>query len=112
MSQALLSEAPGPGVAAPGMQNVASVDTALINRGYSNLAGGKLTGLLGTGMKSPAGKFAAKEGMSSLMQPPQQPPPPQRPPRPPPMEPMPLPYGNSGLSEEDKQRLRMQGFMV
>jgi hypothetical protein len=108
-SSSLLSTAPGPGVVAPGMKYPAMADTALINAGYPEMAGGKVTGLLAQGSGSPSSKLALRQTMSS-MQPQQAPQQQQRPTYAPPQQQPPmLPYG---MSEEEKQRLRMMGYQV
>jgi hypothetical protein len=105
------SMAPGPGVVAPGMQNVANADTALINAGYPNMAGGKLTGLLSTGAKSPAARYAMTQGLKMMNQPTQQPM--SRPPMAPQQQqPMQMMYGDSTLDEETKRKLRAAGYPV
>lgn len=112
--QGLLSAAPGPGVAASGMGNVAAADTYLINAGYPNMAGGKMTGLLQTGSRSPASKYAMKQAIGMMNQPQQQPM----------QRPMPMPQQQSApmtqmygmdpmmLDEETKRRLRMAGYPI
>ena len=107
----LLSNAPGPGVVAPGKQAAAMLDTAAINAGAPQMAPGYWNPLVG---KSDAQKFAMKQGLS-MMSPEQQ----QYQPAPPPRnnyqpEPMQLPYGDpyGGMSEEEKERLRRMGYVI
>lgn len=105
------SFAPGPGVAAPGMQGAARLDTALINAGFPEAAGGQATGLLGKFIpNSKAGsRLMMNQGMN-LMNPPQQPMPAPPPPPPPQQQPQQNPYLE--MTEEEKQRLRAMGYMV
>lgn len=105
------SMAPGPGVVAPGQQLGAMADTAAINAGFPKAA---------PGYWAPKGskEFAMKQGLGMMGQDqtPPAPPPPRRQEQPPVP---PAPYGGSGLpggllglSEEEKQRLRMMGYPV
>ena len=56
------------GVMAPGMENAALADSWLINNGMSGMAGGNVTGLLGTGGLGNAGSSIAQWAMKNPMQ--------------------------------------------
>lgn len=121
------SAAPAAGVVAPGMAGTAALDTALINAGYANLAGGNLTGLAGGGAFMGGGGGKALQALSLVNSMGGQPqpqgmmaPPPQQQQ---PYEPLPMPYAKNSLqtgmpkdprlmTEEEKKRLRMQGYRV
>jgi hypothetical protein len=99
-----VSMAPGPGVVAPGMQKAAMLDSLLINSGNPDWAG-----YLG-GM-SKGQKFALGQA-KGLLNPPQQQMPQYRPPQqqaPQPMQPL---YQSGYMTEEEKRRLREQGYNI
>ena len=99
-----MSEAPGPGVVAPGQQFNANLDTGLMNRGMSNMAGR-------LGNQSKMGKFMTKQGMQMMQPEPQQPmAPPQRyQHQEQQMQPL---YGQQEIPEELKRKLRAMGYPI
>ncbi len=112
----LMSAAPSAGVVAPGMQYAAMADTGLINAGYPGMAGGKMTGLLGSQGAAQGGKALARQYGTGLMnQQPQQ----QRAPmlgQQPQQAPTSM-YGPGsqsmyGMDEETKRKLREMGYRV
>lgn len=109
------SAAPGPGVVANGMQKAAIVDSMLLNSGvnpanYAGLLGypTEMGGAARMGMTG-AQKFALNQGIN-MMQPEQ--PQPMQQYRPPPQQQQPLPPPMYGMTEEEKRRLREQGYNI
>ena len=105
-----MSNAPGPGVVAPGQQFNANMDTGLMNRGMSDYAG--RFGARPGGVQSKFNKFATKQGLNMLTQEEQKPQmaPPQRyQHQEQKQQPM---YGQQEIPEDLKRKLRAMGYQV